>query len=461
VPRIVIVGGGSYHWTPRLLTDFANTPSLAAAEVVLHDVDAARAARMAELGTEIARRRALALRVWAEPDRRTALAGADFVVTALSVGGFESMRHDLEIPQRYGVVQPIGDSVGPGGVTRALRSVPVLVSIARDVEDVAPGAWLLNVTNPLSALCRAVTRETACRTVGLCNEYVATTFVLSLLLDCGMHEIDAVLAGVNHFPLATQLRVRGEDGFAALRALLADTDGAQRAPLPMPLPAQMSYEKVSDGPEWTKADVLANNAVRMELFRRFGVLACSGDHHSTEFAPGFVHERTDWGRRWRVHVYGLATHMADAEADARDYEALRAADDVPRLPSGELVAPVVDALVTGRPRHLPVNVPNAGNVENLPAGAVVEVMGVVGDGAGAQAVRGRDAAHVRGALGELLRRVHASQELTVEAALSGDRGLVLEAMLTDPMCAHLAYDDVVAMTGELLDATARWLPQFC
>ena len=447
--RIVIVGGGSVHWAPRLLTDFANTPSLHDAEVVLHDLDPARAERMAELGTVIARRRAINMRTRAEADRRTALAGADFVVTAFSVGGFDSMRYDLEIPEKYGVVQPIGDSVGPGGIMRALRSIPVLLDIARDVESVAPNAWLLNVTNPLSALCRAVTRETSCRTIGLCNEWVTTTFVLSLLFDCGMHEIDAVIGGVNHFPMATALTVGGDDGFARLRALLDDPEAAAE-PLWMDPPAALGYEKVVPGETWTKADVLANNAVRMELFRRFGVLTCSGDHHATEFVPGFL------GRDWRVHVYGLAGHQADARADAADYEALRDADDVPATPSGELVAPVIDALVRGRPRTLPVNLPNAGYVTNLPEGAVVEVMGAV-DASGA---RGRDCTTIPGALGEWLRRAHVAQELTVEAALTHNRSLVVEAMLVDPQNSALRYDDVVAMSAELLQTTAAWNPGF-
>jgi alpha-galactosidase len=453
-PRVVVVGGGSYHWSPSILMDLANTRALTASEVVLHDLDPARAELMAAFGTEIARRRDIPMVVWAEPDRRKALADADFVVTAFSVGGFDSMRHDLEIPERYGVVQPIGDSVGPGGVTRALRSIPVLLDIARDVEDVAPRAYLLNVTNPLTALCRAATRETACRTIGLCNEWVSTTFMLSLLFDSGMHEIDAVLGGVNHFPMAMSLSVGNDDGFERLRALLDDPEGAAASPLWMDPPAQMVWEKA--GTHWTKADVLANNAVRVELFRRFGVLACSGDHHSTEFVPGFVHAGTDFGRSWRVHVYRLAKHMADAHADVARYEAIRDSDTVPATPSGELIAPLIDAVVTGRPRSLPVNLPNAGNVGNLPDGAVVEIMGVVDAGG----VTGRDATTVPGVLGEWLRRVHVSQELTVEAALTGDRELVFEAMLTDPMCGVLSYDDVVRMTDELLDATAPWLPQF-
>ena len=453
-PRIVCIGGGSYHWTPRILTDLANTPTLVDAEVVLYDIDLARAETMAELGQAIATRRGIGLTVRAEADRRPALAGADFVVTSFSVGGFDSMRHDLEIPERYGIVQPIGDSVGPGGIMRALRSIPVLLDIAHDVEAIAPDAWLLNVTNPLTALCRAVTQETACKTVGLCNEFVGATFVLSLLFDCGLHEIDAVLAGVNHFPIATALTVRGSDAFEPLRALLRG-EGIESA-LWMEPPPAMGWEKVSSGPHWTKGDVLANNAVRVELFRRFGVFVCSGDHHSTEFVPGFVHEANDHGANRRVHIYRLARHMADAAEDVTDYEALRDAEDVSTMPSGELVVSVIDALNGGRPRRLPVNVPNRSNVTNLPEGAVVEVMAELDE----SGVHARDNATVPGVMGEWLRRVNIAQELTVEAARSGDAELVLEAMLADSAGAALGYDDVVAMTDEMLTATAPWLPQF-
>ena len=455
-PRITIVGGGSYHWAPRLLADFANTPSLNEVEVVLHDLDEERMKRMEELGREVARRRGIGLEVRAEADRRTAMTGADFVVSAFSVGGFDSMQHDIEIPQRYGIRQPIGDSVGPGGVMRALRSVPVILDIARDIEAIAPGAWLLNVTNPLTALCRAVTRETPVRTVGLCNEWIGTTFILSLLFDCGMNDINPVLGGVNHFPLATSMTVKGVDGFGMLRSMLADPEDAAEQGIWMDPPEAMHWQKVSSGPRWTKLDVIANNRVRFELFHRFGVLTGSGEHHAVEFMPGFVHPTNNHGRDWRVHHYGMPGHRADADSDVAHYEAMRDADDVTRMPSGELVASLLDAMVTGHPRSLPVNLPNDGNVMNVPDRSVVEIIGVADE----KGVRGRDQTTVPGVMGEYLRRINVVQEWTVEAALTGDRTLVLEAMLADPIGSQLAYEDVVAMTEEMLDATARWLPQF-
>jgi len=455
-PRITLVGGGSYHWAPRLLADFANTPSLTEAEVVLHDLDAERMKRMEELGNDVARRRGIAMTVRAEPDRRAAFRGTEFVITAFSVGGFDSMQHDIEIPQRYGIRQPIGDSVGPGGIMRALRSIPVLLAIARDVEDVAPDAWLVNVTNPLTALCRAVTRETGVKTVGLCNEWVGCTWMLSLLFDSGMHEVDPVLGGVNHYPLATALRVGDDDGFARLRAILADPEQAAIEPIWMDPPDRAGWTKLSAADHWTKLDVIANNRVRLEMFSRFGVLPGSGDHHSVEFMPNVVHPGNHYGEEWRIHHYGMPGHRRDAEDDVVFYEEMRDAPDVSRMPSGELVANLLDGIVTGQSRALPVNLPNAGNVTNLADGAVVEIMGV----ADADGVRGRDTTTVPGIMGEYLRRVNTAQEWTVEAALTGDRTLVLEAMLADAMATQIAYDDLVAMTGEMLTATARWLPQF-
>jgi alpha-galactosidase len=454
--RIVIVGGGSYHWAPRLLADFANTPSLTDCDVVLHDVDAERMKLMADLGMEIARRRDIRMNVRPEGDRRAALRGADFVVTAFSVGGFASMQHDIEIPQQYGIRQPIGDSVGPGGIMRALRSIPVLLEIARDVEAVAPSAWLVNVTNPLSALCRAVTRDTDVKTVGLCNEWISCTWVLSLLFDCGMREIDPVLGGVNHFPLATTLRVGREDGFARLRDLLSEPEAVTDEPIWMDPPPAAQWQKVTTADFWTKLDVIANNRVRFDVFHRFGVLPGSGDHHSVEFMPNVVHPGNDYGSSWRIHHYGMSGHVRDAQEDVELYEKMRDAPDVTPMPSGELVASLLDGMVTGKPRALPVNVPNRGNVTNVQDSAVVEVIGV----ADRNGVRGRDSTTIPGVMGEYVRRANVAQEWTVEAALTGDRTLVYEAMFADAMATQVSYDDVVEMTNEMLAATSRWLPQF-
>jgi alpha-galactosidase len=455
--KITVIGGGSYHWAPRLLSDFANTPALQDAHVVLHDIDASKLPRMVELGSALAQRRAIPLTVTGESDRRRALEGAQYVIACLSVGGFESMAFDLEIPEAHGMRQPIGDTVGPGGVMRALRSVPVVLEIARDIEAVCPDALFLNVSNPLTALCRAVTRETNVQTVGLCNELVGMQYVMSLLLDADMRKLDPTVGGVNHLPLVTGLRdAAGNDALAQLRELLDDPERAASETMWMEVPPAMEYEKVTPGDRWHKADVIHNNRVRLELFHRFGVLPGSGDHHVAEFFPGFVTPENDFGSDWKVHIYGLRKHKADAADDVTHYEAVRDNDEVSRFPSGELVAPLLEAIITGNARDLPVNLPNRGQVTNVADGVVVEAIGTID----ADGVRPRDVVEVPSVLGEYLRRVAVSQELTVDAALSGDRTTVFEAMLADPMAGRLPYEEVATMTEELLTATAPWLPQF-
>jgi alpha-galactosidase/6-phospho-beta-glucosidase family protein len=454
--RITIVGGGSTHWTPTLLVDFANTPALADAELTLHDIHGESLPPMLDLVAHVARSRGIGLTARATTDLPSALEGAEFVLTTLSVGGFASMRHDIEIPYSYGIRQPVGDSVGPGGIMRALRSIPIVVDIARAVEQHAPDALLMNVSNPLTALCRAVTKETKVTTVGLCNELVGFQFAMSLLFDCGMHEVNPVVGGVNHLPLITSLSIGEEDGFAMLRDFLESPGSRADDPIWMTPPAASHWHKKSPGEQWTKSDVVDNQKVKFELFGRFGVMPGSSDTHVVEFFPGFVTEASDFGRQWGAHHYGIAGHSADKAADDASVEWLMKLDEIPAWGSGELVADVINAVVTGKPRWLPMNLPNSGQVTNLPEGAITECIGI----ADSDGVHPRDQVTVPSVLGEYLRRINVSQELTVEAALTGSRTAVLEAMLSDQMVGRLPFEHVVAMTDELLAATAPWLPQF-
>jgi alpha-galactosidase len=454
--RITIVGGGSTHWTPTLLVDFANSPVLQDAVITLYDIDRSTVAPMVELVTHVAKRRGIGLSAVAADELDLALDGAEIVLTTLAVGGFRSMKPDVEIPFRYGVRQPVGDSVGPGGIMRSLRSVPVMVDIAEAVERVAPEAWLVNVSNPLTSLCRGVTKETSVRAVGLCNELVGMTFVLSLLFDVGFDRIDPVVGGVNHLPLITSLTIDGADGFEMLRTLLDKPGSRADEPIWMDPPAAMHARKRSGGEGWTKGDIIASAAIKFELFRRFGVLPGSADTHIAEFFPWFLTPRSDFGRDWGVHHYGMPGHLDDKRADNANAKALQSAENVSELPSGELVATLLEGLLGGKDRHLPVNLPNTGQVRGLPEGVVVECIGT----SGAKGVRARDVTAVPGILGHQLERIVASQEVTVEAALEGDRTKLLEAMLLDPVAGALAYEDVVEMTDAMLAATAQWLPRF-
>jgi alpha-galactosidase len=246
------------------------------------------------------------------------------------------------------------------------------------------------------------------------------------------------------------------DGLARLRELVADADARADEPLPIDLPDGLELVKHSPGPVWTRGDLMANWQVKLELFERFGVLPGAGDRHLAEFFPNFITRDSGWGARWGFGLTGIETRERHQEEHVAALEAMLASDAVDPMPSGEMVAPVIQCLVLDQPGRFPLNIPNEGQVADLPLGAMVESMCIV-DGGG---VRGSEAVALPAGMAETLRRVSASQELTVDAAVSGDRDAAFAAMLLDPLTSRVDYDDVAAMTDEMLAATAEWLPQF-
>ncbi|HXX89268.1 MAG TPA: hypothetical protein VEI83_03470 [Acidimicrobiales bacterium] len=445
--RVTIVGGGSYQWGPKLVTDLLGIPALAGMELVLEDVDAGALVELGDYARLAVQETGVACTVATTTDQRDALEGADFVVVTISTGGFDSMAVDLDVPARHGVRQSVGDSVGPGGICRSLRNVPVLVGIARDAEELCPDAWILNITNPMSVLTRAMCRETGVKTLGLCHE--VSNFCMDLALALGLPHtaVRPTVAGVNHFPVVTELDVDGRDGLALLAEVVEEHGGLGALGAAGGEPAE----------PFTTRDFCLRHRFALTVLDRFGALPAANDRHLVEFVPWALTEASGWGRAWGVELTTIATrraHQAEYEADVR--AVLGGSAKMQTWDSGELVAPVIDSLVTGTRRELPVNLPNRGQCPDLPADAVVESICEV-DGTG---VRGRDAARAPAALAELLRRHVAVHELTLDAALSGDRRQVLAAMALDPLAGRGDLDAVEAMVDELLAGTSAWLPQF-
>jgi alpha-galactosidase len=324
------------------------------------------------------------------------------------------------------------------------------------MEDVCPDAWMLNLTNPMPALCRAVTRDTSIRTIGLCHEITIAQFMLSLLLDVSFLDLRLTVAGVNHLPFITQIDVNGTDGFALLRDVLDHADARADEPLAMALPADLGHEPTSGSGEWTKADLLRVNQVKLECFRRYGVLPGAGDRHVAEFFPDFLTPATNWGSDWGVDLTSIADRERWQAKYISEFEAMLAAEAIDAMPSGELVAAVIQCMLTNTPGWFPLNLPNAGQVADLPPDVVVESICVVdADGA-----RGRDEVTLPPEPAAIVQRVSRAQERTVEAALTGDRALVAEAMRLDPLTSRLDPTAIDAMADVLLAATAPWLPQF-
>jgi alpha-galactosidase len=459
--RIVIVGGGSFQWVPTLTTDLALTASLRGAEIVLQDIDGARLARTAPVVEHVSELTDASFTVTATTDQRAALHGADFVMVNITTGGFESMALDLDIPWHYGIRQPGGDTVGPGGISRALRNIPVITGITRDMEDVCPDAWLLNLTNPMSALCRSVTKTTSIKTVGLCHEVTNFRGVLALLAGADWNAMDFSITGVNHVPVVTEIDLGdGRDGMAFLRDVVdgkvdLDVDlGFDLGEDDHERPGSFGEERVPR--RATKRFLVDEYVAGFELFRRYGAFVAPGNRHTLEAFPAMLAEDAEWGARWNVHYTTIAEREQHERRYADDLDKRLADTEPPQYPSLEMAAPVIDSLVTGRPRTFPLNIPNAGQCADLPLDVVTESMCQVDDAG----VHGRQPVHAPPFFAAWLNRIVAAQELTVEAALTGDRELVYAAMLLDAHAGTLGLATLEQMTDELIDATRRWLPQF-
>jgi alpha-galactosidase/6-phospho-beta-glucosidase family protein len=436
--KVTIIGGGSFQWVPNLVCDLLRTDALDGLDLALVDIDPRPLDPMAQWVRTAAEGYGRRVTVSTTTDRRAALAGSDAVVVTISTGGFASMAQDLAVPERFGFRQSVGDSVGPGGINRAVRNIPVLVGIARDMKQLCPDAWMLNITNPMTVLTRAVRKATGIKAVGLCHEITHVRWEVALLAQCGFEDTRPELVGVNHFPLVTKMPAGDRDGFEILRSV---ADG--------------SFVDPPWANEHTSAESFRRrNQVKLWFFDRYGVLPAAGDRHLVEFVPGFLTPETSWGADWGVHL----TTIADRERDQGAYverldKLLTGAEAAPQHDSGELVAPFLDSLVTGTSRRMPLNLPNVGQAPQLGLDAIVESMAVVD----------ADGPHVENPvtapapLAELLRRVSVAQEHVVEAVLTADLDGLRDAHALDPFAGRGDQRDRDRMVLELLQATADWL----
>jgi alpha-galactosidase len=394
-----------------------------------------------KLGTEV--------EVSTTTDQRRALEGADFVIVTISTGGFPTMRVDLEVPAAHGIYQSVGDSVGPGGINRALRNIPILVGIGKDMEEICPDAWMLNITNPMTVLTRSVCRETSIKTVGLCHE--VGNFCLDLAIAWGMpHEkMRPTVVGVNHFPMITALDANGIDGIARMSTMVEDLGGWE-----IVAPAAPGVARGEAEP-FTELDFARRHYLKLSLFDRWGVLPGAGDRHLAEFVPWVLTEESEFGKSWGIELTTIETREEHQHGYIENVEGMLSGDrQVPTWSSDELVAPVIDSLVTGTHRELPLNLPNKGQCPDLPEDAVVEAICVVD----ADGMRGRDTPRLPAPVAELLRRQVATQEMTVEAAVNADRSMATAAFELDPLAGRGDLRSTEKMVDELLSGTAAYLP---
>jgi len=425
--RIAMIGAGSVVFTRNILGDVLSHPGLQDVTFALHDIDPVRL----ETAEMMARWTAKALgvtscKVEAHLDRRAALDGADYVLNMIQVGMHEATLLDFEIPRKYGLKQTIADTLGVGGVFRALRTIPVLLDICQDMEELCPDAWLLNYTNPMAMLIWAVYKATKVNVVGLCHSVQGTTWQLANYVGVPFEEVTFLGGGINHQNWILRFERDGEDLYPRLRKAMEDPD------------------------------IFARDAVRFEIFRRLGYFPTESSEHNAEYVPYFIqHEELIEKLNIPIDEY-----IRRSERNLERFQEIRrrllAGESFPIQRSSEYAAEIIYAMETGEPHVIYGNVENTGLISNLPQGCCVEVPCLV-DSTGLKPTYIGEIPPQCAALNRSCINV---QDLTVRAALEGNREHVYHAVMMDPHASSvLTLDQMWAMTDELIEAHGDALPE--
>ena len=438
--KIAMVGGGSCLWSPKLICDMIHEKSLDESEIVLEDIDLRAADRIRCAAERLARDNRSRLRFTITDNEEKAFENADVVLITISTGGLETMRADVEIPEKYGIYQAVGDTVGPGGWSRTLRNVPVFAAWAEKIRRLCPNAFILNYSNPMAALTGVFhTVAPELKAIGLCHGPVETIAYLGKIFGVAPERISAKVGGINHFFWILHFTVDGKDGYELLKQKLAGR----------PLHALDRFADPENGIFSTGHQVLS------AVYENCGYLTYSEDNHTAEFLPGFLLSRKTV-RDFRIFRKSMAFRKKCYEEAWNRVEEIQTGKQKIYPRSIEVAVEVMKAIRLGT-RHLDiVNLPNMGQISNLPRHAVVETYGAV-TSAGFSPIAVGDLPETLAALTEPYCRI---QLMTLDAALNGNKNLAFEALMLDPLCRKLPFGKIRRMGEELMAANRRWLPQF-
>lgn len=440
--KIAIVGGGSYLWTRGICSQFIHSEALAGADIRLMDVDSSAldlVHAVIQFGNAA---RGNPVRIGKTGDLDQALDGADFVIVCISTGGLEAMRHDLEIPERYGIRHTVGDTVGPGGWSRAVRNIPVFHHIAGRMKALCPGAWMINLSNPLTPLTRTPDRCFGLKVVGMCHGVDDQARVYAELTGCPKDaELDYVVTGIDHASYFTRLMAGPLDVLAELRTRgFWRSDGV--------LPGEAAMEDFAAGAVHTRA--------AFAVWREIGWLPSINDRHIAENFPWFVVQPTD-DLPYGIKRTSIAERLARKEHTRKQFEDLRRAEDAAAVEKpgsgGDPVAGVIEALSGFRSLVIGANYRNIGQIPGLPDGAVVETR-IRFDGAGAHPM----ASPMPDILKAITLPTVLRQEAIVDIALHGSFDELVALVLTDPLCSRMPLTRCRDMVRELLTANRKLVP---
>jgi len=429
--KIVLIGAASPQWGHKISRDLilvlsderildSYNPVL-----VLEDIDKSHLEKQHQLAKKVAEKIGGKVTIESTTDQQRAIEGARFVLTSFAVGSLEAMQHDLEIPLEYEIFQPVGDTISIGGAIRAARNIPTMLQIAQDIEQVGDErAWLLNLSNPMSMLCRAVTRETKVKTIGCCHELYNGLKFLSKCLDFPYSQwkerLKFDVLGINHCGWIQHLKIEGEDGFEKFRNFLATNNIMQET------------KKLYDSPH----PELTRHNVKINLFLKYGLFPFSADRHTAEFFSEFINTKMNKGADFGVLLTTLQERLVSWRGKARSHinELLAGKREIDLTISEEAAPRIIAAFLTGEPFYDIGNLPYSGDaLPGIPDGMVLETM-----------VTYRNDQAVPSKIKSLPDKIHNHLVLhtqiiedIVTACIDGDKKLFIQALERDPLLQNM------------------------
>jgi alpha-galactosidase len=460
MPKISFIGAGSTVFAKNLLGDILQFPELVESTISLHDINEQRLRETEVVAHQIADKLEVNPTIESTTELRRSLDGADYAINMIQVGGYDPCTiTDFEIPKKYGLRQTIADTLGIGGIMRALRTIPVMLDMAQDMESVCPDVLHINYVNPMAMLCWALARGSKIKTVGLCHSVQGTAWQLSRDIGIPVEEIDYICAGINHMAFYLKFERNGEDLYPLIRKVIEEG-------------------RVPD-----------TNRVRYDMFKRLGYFITESSEHLSEYTPWYIkRDRPDLIEQYnipldeyiyrcqiQIKAWDFAQGVIEGTKKADSAALLAEIKDIPSMPevkdwvvggfermteitpSHEYGSLIIHSMETDIPRVIYGNVPNHGLIDNLPQDCIVEVPCLVNKGG----IQPTKIGALPLQLAALMQTNINVQSLTVEAALTGKKEHIYQAAMLDPHTgAELSLDQIWSMVDEMIAAHGDWLPEF-
>ena len=443
--NITIIGGGSSQWMCPIMKEIYMIDELEGGEIRLVDPKTDNVNAVVAMLRYFNKKKEKNFTIILEDNLNLAFKDADFVVTTFSPGSMDAFVNDLEIPLKYGIRFPVSMTVGVPGISAAIRTAPVAYEIVKIMEKECPGAWLFNLTNPMSVVSKAMhmaAKKT--KVIGLCHEFHSIYDLLQPIFNLDapseMIMLDKIykwlpengyeytVAGLNHFIWLTELRHKGTDLLPEIR----------------------KYAKTFDKSK--------EHGAKMLLCENFGYLPLAGDRHTIEFFPALCNIQNGWGMKYGVKKTTVDKRIHNIDISLNQIKEIALGKEPENLwtSSGEEMPVMMKAILRGESTNGMVNMPNNGQIKNLPKNRVVETLAKVSP----NGVECKNSGELPETIATLCRLQSDIHEMTVEASLKGDRKLLLEAMLLDPATSHCDFSLISKMCDELLESNKEWLPRF-